>query len=106
MAGAAASDIKWPAANTAGNGLPDGGNTRKPAKLRSPHVGRQRCGLQFLPYAIHRVYDTHPFDKFGSCCDAGINALPVGQTEASVVHLRALLSPARIQRSPEIFLRR
>ena len=71
---------------------------------RNMSVGK-RCGLQFLPYAIYRVHDTNPFYKFGSCCDAGIHALPVGQTEASVIHLLALLSPAPVQRSPKIFLR-
>jgi cytochrome c peroxidase len=106
MAGPTTSDTKWPAANTAGNGLPGDRITRKGPKLRSPHVGRQRCGLQFLPHAIHRIYNTNPFDKFGSCCDARIDALPVGQTEASVIRLRPLLSPARIQRRPESFLRR
>ena len=94
MAGATTSDTKWSTANTAGNGLSGDRITWKAPKLRSAHVGRQRCGLQFLPYAIHRVHDTNPFDKFGSCWDARINALPVGQTEASVIHLRPPTFPS------------
>jgi len=71
-------DPKRSAANTTGNGLPRDRITWKAPKQRPQHVGRQRCGLQFLPYAIYWVHDTNPFDKFGSCCDARINALQVG----------------------------
>jgi hypothetical protein len=98
MACATTSDSKRSAANTAGNGLPGGGITWKAPKQRSQHVGRQRCGLQFLPYAIHRIHGTDPFNKPGSCCHAGIDALPVGQAQASVIHLRALLSQLEYNR--------
>src|ERR1700730_12368137 len=97
MAGAATSSSKRSAAHTAGNGLPGGGITWKAPKQRSQHVGRQRCGLQFLPYAIHRIHGTNPFNKFGSCCHAGILALPMGQAPASVILLLTLLSPAPVQ---------
>jgi hypothetical protein len=40
---------------------------------------RSSMPRSYLPYAIHRVHGTNPFDKFGSCCHAGIHALPRGK---------------------------
>ena len=57
----------------------------KDPKLRSQHVGRQGYGLQFLPYAIHRIHGTNSFSKSGTYCHAGVHALPMGQAQASVL---------------------
>src|SRR4029079_18621450 len=101
MARAATSDSRRSATSTAGNGLPGGGITWKVTQLRSQHVRRQGYGLQFLPYALHRVYGTNPFNKLGTCCHAGIRALPLGQAQASVIHLLALFPPAPVQQCPK-----
>src|SRR6478672_6026234 len=105
MACAATSNSKRSATSTTGYGLPGGGIAWKAPKLRAQHVGLQGCGLQFLPYAIHRIHGTNPFNKFGTCCHAGIHALPMGQAQASVIYLLALLPPAPVQQSPKSFLR-